>query len=137
MGRILAIDFGLKRCGIAATDPSRIIASPLETVSTSSLREFIKKYVASEPVDIIVFGMPRDLQNRDTHATEAVRKEVQTFTQLFPQLAIHTVDERFTSKMAQDALITGGMKKKQRREKGNVDKVSAAIILQSFLEQNS
>ena len=97
----------------------------------------MKRYISTEPVDIIVFGMPRDLQNRDTHATEAVRKEVEAFQVLFPEKSIQTVDERFTSKMAQDALITGGMKKKQRREKGNIDKVSAAIILQSFLEQNS
>ena len=137
MGRVLAIDYGAKRCGIAVTDPSRIIASPLDTVPSGNLRDFIKGYLSREDVDVIVFGMPVDLQGRDTHATALVKKEIEVFRQMFGDLSITTIDERFTSKMAADALIAGGMKKKQRQQKGNIDKVSAAIILQSYLEQNS
>jgi putative Holliday junction resolvase len=137
LGRVLAIDFGKKRCGIAATDPSRIIASPLDTVQTNNLRTFIKEYTSREQVDVIVFGLPVDLQSRDTHATQLVRQEVEAFRKLFPAKDIITIDERFTSKMAVDAMIAGGMKKKNRQKKENIDKVSAAIILQSYLEQNS
>jgi putative Holliday junction resolvase len=137
LGRVLAIDYGAKRCGIAVTDPGRIIASPLETVDAKQLRNFIKDYISREQVDVIVFGLPVDLQGRDTHATQLVRQEVEVFIRQFPGQSISTIDERFTSKMAADALIAGGMKKKKRQQKGNVDKVSAAIILQSYLEQNS
>ncbi len=137
MGRILAIDYGKKRCGIAATDPLRIIASPLETIKTEELISFIQKYAAREEVDIIVFGMPADLRNQDTHITAEVRKTIDSFKSKFPGIKIESVDERFTSKIAFDTMIAGGLGKKKRAEKERLDKISAAVILQSYLEQNS
>lgn len=135
MGRILAIDYGLKRTGIAVTDPLKIIASPLETVATKDLWNFLKKYFASEEVDAVVVGLPVDLQNRETDVTKAVKKFIVDFGKKYPDVPLHNVDERFTSKMAFDAMIAGGMKQKDRRQKGNVDKISASIILQSFMER--
>ena len=137
MGRILAIDYGKKRCGIAVTDPLRMIASPLDTVPTPELKSFISAYIDREEVDVIVFGMPTDLQNRDTHSTADVRKAVSSFSGSFPGIRIDTIDERFTSKIAFDSMIAGGLGKKKRSEKERLDKISATIILQSWLEQNS
>jgi putative Holliday junction resolvase len=133
MGRVLAIDYGLKRTGIAVTDPLRIIASPLETVPTEQLLNFLKTYLQKEKVDEFVIGMPKTLKNEDSAIAPDVRKFVTILKSSFPEQPVHEVDERFTSSMAQRALIDGGMKKKDRQVKGNVDKVSAAIILQSFL----
>jgi putative holliday junction resolvase len=133
VGRILAIDYGLKRTGIAVTDPLRIIASPLETVPTSELALFLKSYLAKESVDEFVVGMPKKLSNEDSEIAPFVRKFVEELKTIFPEKPIHLADERFTSSMAQRALIEGGMKKKDRQVKGNVDKVSAAIILQGFM----
>ena len=133
MGRIVAIDYGLKRTGIAVTDPLRIIASPLETVSTSELLSFLKKYVIKETVDEFVVGMPKTLSNKDSEIAPSVRLFVDELKKLFPEKPVHLADERFTSSMAQRALIEGGMKKKDRQVKGNVDKVSAAIILQGYM----
>lgn len=137
MGRILAVDYGLKRTGIASTDPSKIIATPLETIPTQSLQDYLKKYVSNEDVEAIVVGMPRRMDGTDSHITKDVIKFVDLLKNNFPSLAIYTHDERFTSKMAFDAMITGGMKKSERRKKENIDKISAAIILQSFMEQQS
>ena len=133
MGRILAIDYGTKRTGIAVTDPLRIIATPLETVLTYQLMSFLKVYVVKESVDEFVVGMPKTLMNEDSEIAPLVRKFVGALKKTFPDKPIHLADERFTSSMAQRALIEGGMKKKDRQVKGNVDKVSAAIILQSFM----
>jgi putative Holliday junction resolvase len=133
MGRVLAIDYGLRRTGIAVTDPLRIIASPLETVPTEQLLNFLKIYLQKEKVDEFVIGMPKTLKNEDSVIAPEVRKFVTILKSNFPEQPVHEVDERFTSSMAQRALIDGGMKKKDRQVKGNVDKVSAAIILQSFL----
>jgi putative Holliday junction resolvase len=133
MGRVLAIDYGLRRTGIAVTDPLRIIASPLETVPTEQLLNFLKIYLQKEKVDEFVIGMPKTLKNEDSAIAPDVRKFVAILKSSFPEQPVHEVDERFTSSMAQRALIDGGMKKKDRQVKGNVDKVSAAIILQSFL----
>lgn len=135
MGRILAIDYGLKRTGLAVTDPLKIIASPLETVLTKDLMAWLKTYTQKEVVERVVIGLPVDLFNQETHSSASVKKFGEELEKQIPGLQIHWHDERFTSKMAQQALITGGMKKKDRRVKGNVDKVSAAIILQSFLEK--
>ena len=135
MGRILAIDYGLKRTGIAVTDPLKMIASPLETVATKDLWVFLTNYFTREPVEAVVVGMPVDLKNRDTDSTEAVRKFVEAFKKKFSNMPLHEIDERFTSKMAFDAMIAGGMSKKNRQNKGNVDKISASIILQSFMER--
>ena len=134
MGRILAIDYGTKRTGIAVTDPLRIIATALETVETSSLIEFLKKYFQRESVDEIVIGMPKQLNNQDSETAPAVRKFVEIFKTTFPEKPISLADERFTSSMAHRTMIDGGMKKKDRQVKGNVDKISATIILQSYME---
>ena len=133
MGRVLAIDYGLKRVGIAVTDPLRIIATPLETVPTIDILNFLKSYLQKETVDEFVVGMPKTLRNEDSEIAPAVRKFVEELGKLFPDKKIHLADERFTSSMAKRALIDGGMKKKDRRDKANVDKVSATIILQSFM----
>jgi putative holliday junction resolvase len=134
MGRILAIDYGLKRTGLAVTDPLRIIATALETVQTQHLIIFLKNYFQHEPVDEVVIGMPKRLNNEDSEIAPQVRRFVDYFRQVFPQKPISLTDERFTSAMAHRAMIDGGMKKKDRRVKGNVDKISATLILQSFLD---
>ncbi|WP_422360812.1 Holliday junction resolvase RuvX [Reichenbachiella sp.] len=134
MGRILAIDFGTKRTGLAVTDPLQIIASPLETVRTFQAIEFLKNYHQTEGIDEFVIGMPKNLMNKDTDSTASVRSFINLLNKNFPDHKIHQVDERFTSKLAMDAMIIGGMKKKDRQKKENVDKLSAAIILQSYLE---
>lgn len=133
MGRLLAIDYGLKRTGIAVTDPLRIIATPLETVSTHTLLTFLKAYAERETVDEFIIGMPKTLKNEDSAIAPAVRKFIITLKSAFPQTAVHEVDERFTSSMAKRAMIEGGMKKKDRQVKGNADKISATLILQGYM----
>lgn len=133
MGRVLALDYGIKRTGIAVTDPLRIIATPLDTVLTKDLLAFLKTYVAREPVDEFVIGMPKNLKNEDSEIAPVVRKFVSILKQTFPEKPVSEVDERFTSSMAHRAMIEGGMKKKDRQIKGNADKISATLILQSFL----
>jgi putative Holliday junction resolvase len=135
MGRIMAIDYGLKRTGLAVTDSLRIIATALETVPTATLLTYIQNYTKREVVDEFVIGLPKTLANDDSEIAPHVRKFSDVLKQAFPEKQIHFVDERFTSKMAMHAMIAGGMKKKDRRVKGNVDKISATIILQSFLEK--
>jgi putative Holliday junction resolvase len=134
MSRILAIDYGLKRTGLAVTDPLKIIATPLTTVETKDLIAYLKAYVAKENVERLVLGFPRRLNNEDTEMTPHVRTLENTLRTLFPNLPVSLVDERFTSSIALRAMIEGGMKKKDRRVKGNVDKISAVLILQSWLE---
>lgn len=135
MGRILAIDYGLKRTGLAVTDPLRIIATALDTVDTATLLDYLKKYFAREKVAKVVIGLPKQMDNTDSQIAPEIRKFVKTFQEVFPEKVIQTVDERFTSKMAQQAMISGGMKKKDRQVKGNVDKISAVLILQSFMQE--
>lgn len=135
MGRVMAIDYGTKRTGIAVTDVLRIIATPLETVLTAELMTFLKNYVGREAVDEFVVGMPKTLKNEDSEIAPLVRRFVEELGTVFPDKKIHLADERFTSSMAMRAMIEGGMKKKDRQIKGNVDKISATIILQSFLER--
>ena len=134
MGRVLAVDYGLKRTGIAVTDPLRIIATPLETVPTANLFSFLTAYLQKENVDELVVGMPKTLSNDDSEIAPQVRKFVENLRLKFPERPVHLVDERFTSSMARQALIDGGMKKKDRKIKSNVDKISATIILQTFLD---
>ena len=134
MGRLLAIDYGSKRVGLAVTDPLQIIASPLDTVHSKDVIAFLKNYDAQEGIESFVLGMPKKLDNTDTNATPLVRQFEKLLKKNFPEKAVYLHDERFTSKMALDAMISGGSKKKDRRQKGNIDKVSAAIILQSYLE---
>ena len=131
---MLAIDYGKKRTGIAVTDALCIIATPLDTVPSVDLLKFLKTYLQQEVVDAFVVGMPKTLRNEDSEIAPLVRKFVDELTKTFPEKPIHLVDERFTSSIAMRAMIEGGMKKKDRQEKGNVDKISATIILQSFLD---
>ena len=137
MSRILAIDLGTKRTGLAVTDPLQIIATALETVPTQDLITYLKKYMDKETVEIIVMGMPKRLNNEDSDTTALVKQYIEKLKTEFPAKTIASIDERFTSSMALDAMIAGGMKKKDRREKGNVDKISATIILQSYMETAS
>ena len=134
MGRILAIDYGTKRTGIAVTDPLRIIATALDTIETNGVIDFLKKYFQREAVDEVVIGMPKQLNNQDSETAPAVRKFVEIFKTTFPGKPISLADERFTSSMAHRTMIDGGMSKKNRQVKGNVDKISATIILQSYME---
>ncbi len=134
MGRILAIDYGSKRVGLAVTDPLQIIASPLDTVHSKDVIQYLKNYDSNEGIESIVLGMPKNLDGSDTNATQQVRQFHNLLKKQFPEKPVYLHDERFTSKMAMDAMITGGMKKKDRRDKGNIDKISASIILQSYLE---
>jgi putative Holliday junction resolvase len=137
MGRILAIDYGMKRTGLAVTDPLKIIATALDTVETQKLIERLSNYMAIESVERIVIGMPVKTDGSDTHATQPVLGFIEILKQKFPDLPISVEDERFTSKMAMQAMIQGGMKKSDRRDKTNVDKISAVIILQSFMQRNN
>ena len=134
MGRILAIDYGKKRTGLAVTDSLRIIATALETVETSTLLNYLKAYTQKETVDEFVIGMPKTLRNEDSETAPLVRKFIIELKNTFQNKPVHEVDERFTSSIAQQTMISGGMKKKDRQVKGNVDKISAVIILQSFME---
>ena len=133
MGRVLAIDYGKKRTGIAVTDILRIIATPLETVRTHDLEDFLKKYLEKEVVDEFVIGYPVTLNNQPGEMVNNIEKLKVRLGRLFPSKPVHFVDERFTSSMAMQTMIDGGMKKKDRAVKANVDKISASLILQSYM----
>ncbi|HRH34187.1 MAG TPA: Holliday junction resolvase RuvX [Catalimonadaceae bacterium] len=135
MAAVLALDIGGKRTGMAVSDDNKVFAFPLYTVETRVLNESVKKVLAERTVDSLVLGMPKNLKNEETDNTQKVLKTLKSLQKLFPNLLIFTVDERFTSKMAQQAHIMGGMKKKDRQVKENTDTTSATLILQSFLEQ--
>ena len=137
LGRIVAIDYGTKRTGVAVTDPGQIIASPMETVPTHELMLFLESYFKSEVVDTMVVGYPRKMDNTESESMKQIRFFVEAFKRRFKGIRVEWMDERFSSKLAMDAMVTGGMKKSDRRVKGNIDKVSAAIILQSFLEKRN
>jgi len=137
VGRVLGIDYGSKRTGLAVTDPLQIIATPLETVATPQLQKYLKAYTQSEELEAIVIGMPKDLSNNDTHSSEAVRTFITQLKNQFKTIPIIEIDERYTSKMAFQTMIDGGLKKKDRKNKATVDKLSATIILQSYLESKS
>ncbi len=131
----MALDYGKRRTGIAVTDPLRIIATPLETVATNDLITYLKVYFEKEEVDTVVLGYPRKLDLSDTDITQEVLQFESKLKQTFPSKKVLLQDERLTSRMAMDAMIAGGMKKKDRRNKSNVDKISATLILQEFLER--
>ena len=133
MPRILAIDYGLKRTGIAVTDPLQIIATGLTTVETPQLFNFLKSYIKDEAVECFILGEPKNWDDSDTHATPLVAKAAERLKKEFPQIPVIMVDERFTSKMASRAMIDMGMKKKQRRNKALVDEIAATIMLQEYL----
>ncbi len=134
MGKILAVDYGLKRVGLAITDELNIIATPLDTVAANEIYTYLAQLLQKENITTIVIGDPRTLSNEDTDATKSAHTFTKNVTKKFPQLEVARVDERFTSKMAFQAMIDGGMKKKDRRNKSNIDKISATIILQSYLQ---
>jgi len=135
MSRILALDFGLKRTGIAITDELNIIATGLTTVDSRDLMAFLIQTVEQKDVQTIVLGEPKRLNTEDTHISENVRMLKKALEEQFVTLKIDMVDERFTSKMAAQSLIDGGISKKKRKEKGLVDEVSATLILQSYMSQ--
>lgn len=134
MGRILAIDYGQKRTGIAVTDELQIIATSLGTVATKDIWNFLTEYNQKEKLDAIVVGEPRDMQNRPSDSSRFVEPFVNKLRKTFPNLKIERFDERFTSKMAHQAMIDGGLKKQKRQDKALVDSISATLILQSYLE---
>ena len=133
MARILCIDYGLKRTGIAVTDPLQIIATGLTTVDSKELISFLKKYFLQQKVELIVIGEPKNLDDSDTHATPLVKEIIKKMEKEFPLIPIKKVDERFTSKMAKQAMIDMGMKKKDRRNKRTVDEIAATIMLQEYM----
>jgi putative holliday junction resolvase len=136
MGRIVAIDYGSKRVGVAVTDPLKIIATPLDTIHSKDIISFLKNYDQKENIESFVLGLPKKLDNSDTNNTQLVLNFEKSLKRNFPEKKIFLIDERFTSRMAVQTMVSGGMKKKDRQDKGNVDKISAVIILQSFLERN-
>ena len=133
MARILAIDYGLKRTGIAVTDPLQLIASGLTTIESSKLIPFLKDYFAREAVELILVGEPKNLDNTATHGTPLVHRAIEQLKSTFPSVPLQMIDERFTSKMASRSMIEMGMKKKQRQNKALVDEIAATIMLQGFL----
>ncbi len=137
MGRVVALDYGSKRVGIEITDPLKIIATPLETVPTKEIINFLKGYDEREKIEEFVVGIPYDLKGNPTNATPLVKEFVIRLQQGFPGKQISLEDEKYTSKIAIAAMVAGGMKKKDRRKKENVDKISATIILQSYLEKRN
>lgn len=134
MARVLAIDYGKKRTGLAVTDPLQIIATGLDTVDTGELIGYLKKYMQQEPVEKVLIGYPLNMDDSSTDATPLVEKFIGKFKNVFPNLPIEKVDERMTSRMASQAISGMGLKKKDREEKGRIDLVSAIIILQEYLE---
>ena len=134
MGRLICLDYGRKRVGIAVTDPIQIIASAVETVATHDIRTYIKDYLGREDIDEVVIGYPRNLKNEPSEAVQYIDPFLKWFRKEFPDVPLVLYDERFTSKMAEDSLIRAGVPKQARRNKSLVDKISASLILQSYLE---
>ncbi len=133
LARIICIDYGGKRCGLAVTDPLQIIATALTTVATKELYTYLAVYFAKEPVELILIGEPLNLDDTPTHATPLVKKAIVELGKKFPTIPIQTVDERFSSKNAVRAMVEMGMKKKDRQDKKNVDQIAATILLQEYL----
>ena len=137
MARILCIDYGLKRTGLAVTDPLQIIATGLMTIESQKLIPFLKDYFQKEPVELILIGEPKNWDESDTHATPLVQAIIKRLKKEFPAIPLQTVDERYTSKMAKQSMLEMGMKKKQRRDKKLVDEIAATIMLQEYLQSQS
>jgi len=133
MGRALAIDYGRKRCGLAVTDPLRIIASPLATVPSGELEAFLKDYLVREDVTDVIIGYPVTVNNLPSESIKYIDPFIARFRKLFPMTPLHLADERFTTQIAMRAIIDGGVKKSNRRDKALADRISASIILQSWL----
>ena len=136
MGRILSIDYGQKRVGIAVTDPLKIIANGLTTVSTGEIFNFLTGYMAKETVELFVVGLPKRMNNEASDSMRLIEPFVRGLKNKFPSIPVQMVDERFTSLLAHRALLEGGAKKKTRQDKKLIDEISATIILQSYLESN-
>jgi putative holliday junction resolvase len=137
MARILCIDYGLKRTGIAVTDPLQIIATGLTTIHPKELINFLKEYFSKEQVELILIGWPTNWDDSATHATPLVEKCIKNLQKHFPAMPVKKVDERYTSKMAKDAMLEMGLKKMQRRNKALVDEIAATIMLQEYLRSIS
>ena len=135
MARIICIDFGLKRTGLAVTDPMQIIANGLTTVESPKLIAFLKDYFSRETVELILIGEPKNWDDSDTHATPLVEKCIKELIKNFPNIPIKKVDERYTSKMAVQSMVESGMKKKNRRNKALIDEIAATIMLQEYLQR--
>ena len=134
MARILAIDYGTKRTGIAVTDPAKIIATGLATVPSHTLIDYLKKYLSENKVECFVVGEPKQMNNLPSESAESINEFISMLNKKFPDVPVKRMDERFTSKMAVQTLIDSGLKKKDRQNKALLDEVSATIILQSYLE---
>lgn len=137
MGRLLSIDFGMRRIGLAVTDPLKIIATGLDTVENKEIIPYLKGYFDREEVERIILGLPVGLDDEDTDATAGVKVFRKKLEKNFPSIPIEYVDERYSSKMAFEAMIQGGLKKKKRRNKATIDKISAVVILQEYLEHHT
>jgi putative Holliday junction resolvase len=137
LGRILAIDYGRKRVGIAVTDPLQMIANGLTTIHSKDIWDFLANYFGEEKVDCVVVGYPKQMNNQASEAVRFINPFLKRFTKLYPEMEVKLVDERFTSKIAHQTMIDAGLKKKARQNKALVDTISATIILQSYLEQRT
>ena len=137
MGRVLCIDYGLKRCGLAVTDPERIIATALATVDAHTLVDYLRAYISREVVDTIVVGLPRNLDGSDTDATQPVRHFAGRLRRAFPAIPVVFADEQYSSVMAARALSEMGLGRKRRRDKGLIDRTAATLILQDYLQSRS
>ncbi len=135
MPRVLSIDYGSKRTGIAVTDPLQIIATGLAGIHTKDLENFLKEYIAKEDVERVIIGHPTNWDDSDTHATPLVQAFINRFVKVFPNIPIEKVDERYTSKMAVQSMVESGMKKKKRQDKKMVDEIAATIMLQEYLQR--
>jgi putative Holliday junction resolvase len=131
----LAIDYGGKRTGIAVTDPFQIIANGLTTIESQQLIPFLKKYIAEESVEKIIIGLPKNWDETDTHGTALAVEAIRIVKKNFPAIPVEAVDERFTSRMAKDAMLEMGLKKKHRRDKKLVDEIAATILLQEYMSR--
>ncbi|MDE5743014.1 MAG: Holliday junction resolvase RuvX [Bacteroidales bacterium] len=137
MGRILAIDYGQKRCGLAVTDPLKLIAHALETVPTANLDAYLADYLRREEVETVVVGLPLQMDATPSESTRYIEPFVKRFRKQYPQIPVERVDERFTSKMAFQTMLDAGLKKKKRRDKGLVDALSATLILQTYMQKRA
>jgi putative Holliday junction resolvase len=135
MARILSFDYGTKRIGLAVTDPLQIIATGLDTVHPKDIMEYLKKYLLKEQVEAFVFGDPKQMDGSPSDSAQHVKGFARALKKTYPDIAQHWVDERFTSKLAQQAVLQSGIKKQDRQDKGRIDTISATIILQYFMEQ--
>jgi putative holliday junction resolvase len=137
MARILAIDYGLKRTGLAVSDPFQMIATALDTIESARIFTYLELYFKKEAVELILIGEPKNLDGSDTHASAPVRRIIQKLGERFPSVPVKTIDERYSSKLARRAMVEMGLPKNKRREKGIVDRVAATMMLQEYLENGS